>query len=561
MDVEKRPLSNTEIADRLASLAQLLSAQKDNPYKIKAYRRAANSIRALSDSVHEVVESDADLTAIAGVGKAIAGAIREIALTGTLGQLEQLRSQSGSELIEISECPRLDPRRVLRIYKKLAIFSIDDLRKALEAGEIERIFGARTAQHVRQGLIETHAILLYKAHDLRSAVEEYLLRKCHVDRVEATDAYRRRMEVIGELAFIVGTPDFPALVHQMGRYGGQTPLLSSTEKSAHFALSAGVVLRIEASTKETWGVTSIRCTGSEAHLRKLSGITGVRAFRANAVFETEMAFYNRFGLSYIEPELREGHDEVERALNGNLPVLVAETDIRGDLHVHSTSSDGSNSIEQMAAAARKRGYEYVGITDHTHSLKIAGGVTVDDLWKQIRFIDRLNNQDSGIRILKSAEVDILADGTLDYPDDLLRELDYTVCSIHSRFGLGKEQQTERIFRAMDNRNFNILGHATGRLLLKRPGYELDIDRVISHAKQNRCCFEINSSPDRLDLSAENARSANAAGVKIAISTDAHSVREFQTIRYGIDQARRAGLEKSAVLNCLPLPALIGILNR
>jgi DNA polymerase (family 10) len=561
MGVKKRVLSNAEIANRLAGLAQLLSAQKENPYKIKAYQRAAHSIRNLSDSVHDLVESGADLTAFAGIGKAIDSAVREIALTGTLGKLEQLRSQSSSELISINEYPRLDPKRVLRIYKKLAISSVDDLRKASEAGEIERIFGARSAQHVRQGLIETHAILLYKAHDLRLAVEEYLLRKGRVGRVEAVGDYRRRVEVIGELAFIVETSDFPALVRQVERYGGQTPLLRSTENSALFALSAGVVLRIDASTKKRWGTASIRCTGNEAHLRKLTAVTGTRFLQANALFDTEMAFYTRFELSYIEPELREGHDEVERALNGNLPVLVNETDIRGDLHAHSTSSDGSNSIEQMADAAHKRGYEYVGITDHSQSLKIAGGMAVDDLWKQIRLIDRLNNQEIGIRILKSAEVDILADGTLDYPDELLRELDYTVCSIHSRFGLGKEQQTERILRAMDNRSFNILGHATGRLLLKRPGYELDIDRIIAHAKQNNCFFEINSSPDRLDLSAENARLANMAGVKISISTDAHSTREFQTIRYGIDQARRAGLEKASILNCLSLTVLAKLLKR
>jgi len=241
----------------------------------------------------------------------------------------------------------------------------------LEAGEIERIFGARAAQHVRQGLIETHAILLYKAHDLRNAIEEYLLRKCHVRRVEATGAYRRRVEVIDELAFIVETSDFPALVSRMGRYGGKAPLLKTTDSSAQFALSAGVVLRIDKSTKNMWGTRSIRCTGSEAHLRKLVGVTGVRALRA-APFQTEAAFYNKFGLSYIEPELREGHDEIERALHGDLPVLVREADIRGDLHAHSTSSDGSNSIEQMAAAARKRGYEYLGITDHSYSLKIAG---------------------------------------------------------------------------------------------------------------------------------------------------------------------------------------------
>jgi DNA polymerase (family 10) len=259
--------------------------------------------------------------------------------------------------------------------------------------------------------------------------------------------------------------------------------------------------------------------------------------------------------------LRQGRDEIDRALKGNLPVLVTESDIRGDLHAHSTSSDGSNSIEEMAEAAHERGYEYLGITDHSQSLKIAGGISLEDLWKQIRLIDRLNGRLKKIQILKSAEVDILADGALDYPDEVLRELDYTVCSIHSRFGLGKEQQTERILRAMDNRRFTILGHATGRLLLKRPGYEIDIDRVVAHAKQNGCFFEINSSPDRLDLSAENARLANVAGVKIAISTDAHSTREFQTIRHGIEQARRAGLEKASVLNCLLLTEFTKLIAR
>jgi DNA polymerase (family 10) len=383
MDVGKPPLSNAEIADRLASLAQLLSLQKENPYKIKAYRRAANSIRTVSESIHELIESDADLTAIAGVGKAIAGAIREIALTGTLGKLEQLRLESGAELIEICEYPRLDPQRVLRIYKKLAISSIDGLRKAMETEEIERALGARAAQHVRQGLIETHAILLYKAHDLRRAVEEYLLTKCRVRRVEATGAYRRRVEVIEELAFIVETSDFAALVNQMERYGGKTPLLNAAEMSAQFALSVGVVLRIEAAATKAWGSASIRCTGSEPHLKKLASVIGVGALRANAVAESEMDFYNGFSLSYMEPELREGHDEVERALNGSLPVLITESDILGDLHAHSTSSDGSNSIEEMAAAARERGYEYVGITDHSQSLKIAGGVSVEDLWTQI----------------------------------------------------------------------------------------------------------------------------------------------------------------------------------
>jgi DNA polymerase (family 10) len=554
--------SNADIADRLASLAQLLSAQKENPYRIKAYQRAAAKIRTLSESVEDLVRRDADLTVYAGIGDAISHAVQEIVRTGTLGKLETLRSKASPELAGLSHYPRLDPKRVLRAYKKLGIASVDELRATLESGELERALGSRLAGHVRQGVTETHAMLLYKAHELRQAVEDFLLDVCKVRAVDAVGDYRRRVETIEELSFIVDTDDFAALIARLERYGGRTPLVASTRTSATFSLSSGVLLRIDQATKENWGLALIRCTGSKAHLRKLTAFTGGwDTVTAAGPFASETDFFARFNLSFIEPELREGHDEVDRARCGTLPNLVTVKDIRGELHAHSTSSDGSNSIEQMAAAARDFGYEYIGITDHSQSLKIARGVSVGDLWKQIRFIDKLNARLAGVRILKSAEVDILADGTLDYPDDLLRELDYTVCSVHSRFALGKQEQTERILRAMDNRYFNILGHATGRLLLKRPGYELDMDRIIHHARRNGCFFEINSSPDRLDLSAENARLASEAGVKIAISTDAHSKREFGTVRHGTDQARRAALEAASVLNCLPWPSLEPLFRR
>jgi len=562
MEYEPSNLSNAEIADRLAGLAQLLSTQKENPYKIKAYQRAAAKIRTLSESVEELVRQDSDLTVYAGIGEAISQAVQEIVRTGTLGKLETLRSQASPELAGLSNYPRLDPKRVLRAYKKLGIASVDELRAKLESGELEQALGPRLAQHVRQGVTETHAMLLYRAQELRQAAEDFLLDVCRVRAAEAVGDYRRRVETIEELSFIVDTDDFAAVIARLQRYGGRTPLLASTRTSATFSLSSGILLRIDRATEENWGLSLIKCTGSKAHLRKLTALTGGwDAVKEAGPFVSETDFYTKFNLSFIQPELREGRDEVERARRGTLPHLVTVKDIRGELHAHSTSSDGSNSIEQMAVTARDLGYEYIGITDHSQSLKIARGVPIEDLWKQIRFIDKLNSRLAGIRVLKSAEVDILADGTLDYPDELLKELDYTVCSVHSRFGLAKQQQTERILRAMDNRYFDILGHATGRLLLKRPGYELDMDRIIRHARQCGCFFEINSSPDRLDLSAENARLASEAGVKIAISTDAHSTREFGAVRYGIDVARRAGLELSSVLNCLPWPSLEPLFRR
>ena len=559
---EPAVLSNAEIADRLASLAQLLSTQKENPYKVRAYQRAASKIRTLSESIEQLVREEADLTAYAGIGEAIGSAIREIVLTGTMGKLEKLRAGASPELASLSGHPRLDPKRVLRIYRKLGIASVEELRARLEGGEIEAALGLRMAQHVRQGLTENHAILLYRAHDLRRAVEEFLLDTPGVTRAEAVGDYRRRVEVIEELSFVVEAADFGGLVARLKRYGGRTPLLSSTQDTAVFGLSSGVRLRIDQAARESWGLSLMERTGNQAHLRKLSAVTGeLSQLRSEELFVSEESVYSRFGLSFIEPELREGYDEVERAALGTLPVLVTVEDIRGELHAHSTSSDGSNSIEEMATAAGDLGYEYVGITDHSQSLKIARGVTVENLWEQIRLIDELNGRGDGVRILKSAEVDILEDGSLDYRDELLRELDYTVCSIHSRFGLGKAEQTERILRAMDNRYFNILGHATGRLLLTRPGYAIDIERIIAHAKATGCFFEINSSPVRLDLSSENARLANDAGVKIAVSTDSHSTGEYGSVRFGIEQARRAGLDRNGVLNCYPWGVLCGWFKR
>ncbi len=555
-------LSNADIADRLAGLAQLMAAGKENPYKVKAYQRAAARIRTFSEGIADLVREDADLTSFPGIGDAIAAAIREIVTTGTLGKLERLRAGASPELAGISQYPRLDPKRVLRVYKKLGIASVEDLKEKLDAGEIEKVLGLRLAQHIRQGLTETHAMLLYRADDLRSSIEEFLLARCGVRRAEVAGDYRRCVEIIDELPFVIETDDFTSTNENFRRFGGLTPLLSVNESEAVFAVSAGILVRLHPAARNEWGLSMVACTGSQAHLRKLSAITGpLHALLSAGPWQSESALYEKFGLGFIEPELREGYDEVDRAASGKLPRLVRVQDIRGELHAHSTSSDGAHSIEQMAAAAQQRGYEYIGITDHSQSLKIARGLPIPDLWNQIRLIDKLNERLSGIRVLKSAEVDILADGSLDYPDELLRELDYTVCSIHSRFGLNREQQTERVIRAMDNRYFNILGHATGRLLLKRPGYELDIERIIEHARHGGCFFEINSSPDRLDLSAENARAAVQGGAKVAVSTDAHSTREFGLVRYGLNQARRAGMTKSDVLNCMPWNELCRLLKR
>jgi DNA polymerase (family 10) len=386
--------SNAEIADRLMSLAQLLAARKENRFKIKAYRRAAKSLRTLSESLDKLVREEADLTEYTGIGKAIGGAIREIVLTGTLRQLETLRAQVSPEVAAMNEYPRLDPARVLRIFKKLNIASVEELKQSLANGEILRKLGSRMDAHVRQALTDSHEMLLYDAEPLVVAIEDFLMNRCGVRRVEATGAYRRRVEVLGEVSFLIETDDFPAVVAKLDQYGGGTERLSVSEHNAVLQLPAGIRLNVQTADAKKWGLGLICSTGAAKHLRKLEQ-TGTRLrdlARSAESFPDEAAVYGNLGLTFIEPELREGGDEVERAARGTLPELVTIRDIRGELHAHTTSSDGSNTIEQMARAAHEKGYEYIGITDHSRSLKIAGGLSEEDLWKQIRYIDKLTRK-------------------------------------------------------------------------------------------------------------------------------------------------------------------------
>ncbi len=401
---DRAVVNNAEIADRLSALAQLLTAEKANPYKIRAYRRAAGVIRSMGESMDELVHSNADLTVYAGIGEAIAAAIREIVNTGTLASLEKLRQNAGPEIADISAHPRLDTQRVLRIYKRLGIGSVRELKAALESGEVERSFGVRMAQHVRQGLVDSQTILLYHAHRLVASIEKFLKDSCKVTRAEPAGDYRRRVEVISELDFAVEAENFPAAVSCFERFGGRTPLVESSEDSATFSLHAGPLLHLHRAQKSSWGLALVRLTGSKGHLRKLTAITGSLAGlqKGGDRFGSESALYRKFGLEFIPPELREGLDEVKLAQANTLPVLIAQEDIRGDLHTHTEASDGVDTIEDMAVAAREFGYEYVGISDHSPSLKIAHGLEPERLWENIRTIDKLNERLKDIRILKSA---------------------------------------------------------------------------------------------------------------------------------------------------------------
>jgi DNA polymerase (family 10) len=543
-------LRNAEIAQQLLRHAHALQTKGENPYKVRAYRGAAKTIKDLRESIDALIRSGADVTRFPGIGKGIAAGLREMVFSGKLGQIEIPLVTLPPEVIAASDYPALDPKRVARAFKKFGIDTIAELKKRLDDGSVREAFGPRMVDHFRHAFRESTLILLDDADQLAAEIERFLVRRCGVTRIELGGDVRRRVEAISEILFVVETADFPATVKQAQTFRGGIDLLETKTREATFDLPGSVRLTLHGATRADWGTALVLATGSSAHLEELQHVGGL-ARRAH----DEEGVYTTVGLTWVPPELREGRGEVAQAAKGELPQLVELGDIRGDLHMHTTASDGIDTIEAMAEGARARGYDYIGITDHSQSLKIARGVSVENLWKQIRRIDKLNTRLSGIRILKSAEVDILADGSLDYPDDLLAELDYTICSIHSRFALGRQQQTERVMRAMDHPAFSILGHATGRLILHRSGYELDFSRIIAHAAARRCYFEINADPDRLDLSSDNVRLVAAAGIQVAIGTDAHRAAGLDYMHCGIDVARRAGLTKKAILNSRTLGQL------
>lgn len=558
-----RPLTNAQIARALETSAQQLRAKGANPFKVRAYRRAAATIAGLGEGIATEVRSGRDLTRFPNIGSGIAAVIRDLVRGESGGQMEILLLASPVPP-ELEEYPRLDPKKLAQAYKKLGISSIKELKQKLESGAVKAELGLRTEHHFRQALSGVTEIYLDDAYALAAELKKYLLKQGGAMRAEPAGAFRRRVETIGEMSFLVRTDDFARLIRKLGAFAGGTTLLEANDAKAVFRLPAGPTLVVRQAADEKWGAHLLVATGSEAHLQKLQARFGSLAkwIASRAATGTEQDAYRALGLDWIPPELREGRDEVDLAARGQLPRLVSVADIKGELHAHSTGSDGAHTIEQMAVKALELGYDFIGITDHSQSLRIARGMSEEALWAQIRTIDRLNARGRlGVHVLKSAEVDILADGTLDYPDALLKELDYTVCSIHSRFALGKREQTERLMRAMENPYFNILGHTTGRLLLKRPGYEVDLARLIRHAAGAKVSFEINASPDRLDLSAEAAREVHAAGIKLSINTDAHHVKDFDYLYCGVDVARRAGLEPADVLNCHPWKQVKRLLKR
>ena len=550
-------LETPDVAALLLELAGRSALRGGNPYRAKAYRRAAENLATLTLPLAQVILDDR-LRDIPGVGDAIADIITKLHKTGSHPSLEAMRKEFPAGLLEWLTVPGLRPDKALKIHKTLGIASLDELEAAAKADRLKSVKGLGTALQTkilqglemrRRGEGRRH---LHRAADLLGTAEAHL-RSARPDLKRITPAgdFRRGCELVGDLALVAEAPQVENGVR----------CLSSTAQ-----------ISVTLTHPRHYGAALLHATGSQTHLDSLAALAkkkgllldqrGLHRGRKIIARKSESDIYEALGLPFIEPELREGADEIALALKGRLPPLVADKDIRGILHAHTDRSDGVDTLEAMAETTRRRGYQYFGIADHSKSAHYAGGLSIEEIEEQHTEIDGLNKQyGQEFRVFKGIESDILADGSLDYSDDILARFDFVVASVHGRFKMDREAQTQRILRAVANPYTTILGHMTGRQLLRRPGYDIDIDKVLAACAAHGVAVEINANPWRLDLDWRWHRAALKIGCMMSINPDAHSTNEIDLTHWGVETARKGGVPKDRVLNCLELPNFSAYLNQ
>lgn len=571
------PVHNSEIADLFNEVAELLEIEGANPFRIRAYRTAARTLAGLSQSVVDLIDRHEDLAELPGIGDDLAGKIREIVQTGKLSLLEELRSHAAPQTRELLKIPGIGPKRVAQMRTQLKIESLADLKQAAQTGALARIpgFGPKMQQKILAELQQARpAEKRFKwivADEIARSLVGYLKKCPGVRHLVVAGSYRRHQETVGDLDILATGPQSTGIMDHLIAYDEVNQILSHGATRTSVVLRSGLQVDLRLVPEASYGAALQYFTGSKAHnisVRTLGLKRGLKineygVFREDQLIagRTEEEVYAEAGLPYIDPELREDRGEVEAAQEHRLPRLIELSDLRGDLHCHTTDSDGRSSLEAMAEAAQQRGYEYMAITDHSQHMAIARGLDAQRLHQQIRRIDKLNEKLRGFVVLKSTEVDILEDGSLDLPNGVLRELDLVVGSVHSKFNLSAQAQTERILRAMDNPYFNILAHPTGRLIEERRAYALDLEALLIGARDRGCLLELNAQPDRLDLSDVHCKLARKLGLRLALSTDAHAASDLDFMRLGIGQARRGWLEARDVVNTRPWGELRKLLKR
>lgn len=557
--------SAAHVLDQIGSLLRLTGAAG---FKAKAYQRASRAILELgADDLRPLLRSG-KLAATPGVGPATVAVVRDLVEKGASGYLEQLQAEVPPGLIEMARVPGLGLAKVSLIHRELNISSLDELEEAARDGRLEALpgFGPKTAQHVLEGIAfarNAGGRVLYH----RGLAHAVVLRETVAKHPDVTSAFiagdvRRHLETIGEIDIVaICAGESERIFNSFANAPSVTASVRNGQQlSLHFV--DGTRLSLWCTSAGNSGFVRWMATGSVDHLAQVTSYadargftideTGLRRSNGNLVnLSREEDLFDALALSDIPPELREGMGEIEASANDSLPELITSEDIQGVLHCHSTYSDGGASIAGMAAAARERGWNYIGISDHSEAAYYAGGMSRADITKQHDEIDELNSRTKKFRILKGIECDILPSGELDYGDSTLDQFDYVIGSVHSQFKMSRAAMTKRVLSAMDDPRFTILGHATGRLLLRRDGYSLDIDAIIDKAAQTGIAIELNCNPNRMDLDWRYCREARDRGVSIEIGPDAHSIAELDNVEMGVGMARKAWLSSSQVINAQP----------
>ena len=565
------PIHNADIAATFEEIADLLEIQGANPFRIRAYRNAARTLSELGREVSSILNQGGELPKLTGIGADLAAKIHEIVETGRCSFLEKLHKELPPAITELLKIPGLGPKRVKALYQNLDVQTLEQLYRAAKDGRIRALpgFGAKTEQNILDAVAlhasQARRFKLTVAAQYAEALVAYLKQAHGVNQVVVAGSFRRMRETVGDLDILVtAESDSPVMAHFIS-YDEVGEVLSQGSTRASVILKSGLQVDVRVVGKESYGAALHYFTGSKSHniaLRKLAQARGLKINEygvwkdiARIAGETEESVYRSVGLPYIPPELREDRGEIEMARAGRLPHLVELADLKGDLHAHTKATDGHHTLQEMALAAKAMGLTYLAITEHSRRLTVAHGLDPQRLIKQIDEIDRLNETLEGITLLKGIEVDILEDGELDLPDSVLERLDLVIGAVHSKFELPRARQTERILRAMDHPYFTMLAHPTGRLIEQREPYDVDMLRIIRHAKKRGCYLELNAHPERLDLLDTQCQMAKEEGVLISINSDAHSTHEFANLRFGVGQARRGWLEKGDVLNTRSLDEL------
>lgn len=565
-------MRNKEVAQKLYELAEYLEILGEMRFKINAYIEAARKIENLPIPIEDLAK-EGKLTEIKGIGEGIAKKIVQYLETGKIDKLEEAKQKIPPTLLELLEIPGIGPRGAYTLYTKLGIKSIDDLKKAIEEKKIREIegFGPKKEENIMKALLdrkkkETRRILLGIAYPLSQYVVENLKNKAPIDKVEVCGSIRRMKETIGDIDILVTSKNPEKVMDTFTSMDIVKEVVARGDTKSTILTNEDIQIDVRVVEPVSFGAAVQYFTGSKQHNVKIRELAIKKGFKVNeyGVFdaktdkricgETEEEVYNILDLPLIPPEMREDRGEIELGLDGKLPKVIEMKDIRGDTHVHTKYSDGENSILEIANKCMELGYEYVVIADHAQSLGVAGGLSLEDYKKQKREIDEINNKLAGkFRIFFGCELNILSDGKVDFDENDLEIFDICLAGIHTGFNQDKKKITERILKAMKIKKIKIITHPTGRLLLSRDEYEVDLEEIFKEAKNSGKILEINATPERLDLNDINAMHGKEVyGLKFAIGTDAHSLYGLYDMRYGVGVARRGWLTKEDIINTLPL---------